>query len=92
VAGKRHPRNAKWKMKRNKLFKAQKGKCHWCGIDMKQNISGQIIVPRDAVTLDHILPLAEGGSKRIKNLVAACSRCNNQRGHEYNTTKQPGGE
>lgn len=31
-------------------------------------------------TIDHVVPLAQGGSNHPFNLVAACSPCNNRRG------------
>lgn len=30
-------------------------------------------------TLDHVVPLSEGGTNRLANLVPACSKCNNSR-------------
>lgn len=33
-------------------------------------------------TLDHVVPLSEGGTNRFANLVPACSKCNNSRNKE----------
>jgi 5-methylcytosine-specific restriction endonuclease McrA len=30
----------------------------------------------DATTVDHIIPVAKGGTDDLDNLVAACKRCN----------------
>jgi 5-methylcytosine-specific restriction endonuclease McrA len=32
-------------------------------------------------TIDHIIPIAEGGEDTIENCVAACWRCNNEKSH-----------
>jgi 5-methylcytosine-specific restriction protein A len=40
--------------------------CHWCG--------------RIATTVDHVLPLARGGSNDLDNLVPSCKPCNYRRG------------
>jgi 5-methylcytosine-specific restriction endonuclease McrA len=41
--------------------------CHWCGTGL------------DAVTIDHVIPIARGGSHTPDNLVAACLRCNSSK-------------
>jgi 5-methylcytosine-specific restriction endonuclease McrA len=56
---------------RRKLFKAIR-KCHWCGEPFR--------TMKDA-TLEHIIPLARGGSHGEDNLTLACWKCNNERGH-----------
>jgi 5-methylcytosine-specific restriction protein A len=38
--------------------------CHWCGSTMQQ------------VTIDHVIPIACGGSHTPENLVASCIKCN----------------
>ncbi len=44
----------------------QAGVCHYCG---KQ-------VGADALTLDHVVPVARGGSSTKGNVVPACAACN----------------
>ena len=41
--------------------------CHWCGTKL------------DAITIDHVIPIARGGSHTPDNLVAACLRCNSSK-------------
>jgi 5-methylcytosine-specific restriction endonuclease McrA len=41
-------------------------KCHYCKKPL----------PKAAATLDHVVPLALGGSWRIENLRLACRHCN----------------
>jgi hypothetical protein len=47
---------------------AARGACVYCG--------------ERAVTWDHVVPLAEGGSSRPDNLVPACRRCNGLKGKQ----------
>lgn len=44
----------------------QKGECYYCGQR----------VPADQLTMDHVVPLARGGSSTRGNIVAACATCN----------------
>lgn len=44
--------------------------CLCCGTDSK-------------LTLDHIVPIARGGSNRIGNLQTLCSSCNSRKGARY---------
>lgn len=45
------------------------GCCFYCGATGK-------------LTVDHVVPLARGGSNSIDNIVPACSRCNCRKRHE----------
>lgn len=46
--------------------------CHWCGRPMHS---------REA-TIDHVLPLSNGGTNDHENMVLACGSCNAQRNRE----------
>lgn len=46
-------------------YKRQKGRCFWCGEKVG-----------DTYHVDHIVPLARGGSNWPENLVIACASCN----------------
>lgn len=50
----------------------QHGRCLWCGRPF-----GPLVVP----TTDHVVPRVKGGPSWPENEVAACRRCNGQRGH-----------
>lgn len=50
--------------------------CLWCG-----RAFTALIRP----TTDHLVPRVKGGPSWIENEVAACSRCNNDRGHRSPT-------
>jgi hypothetical protein len=46
--------------------------CTWCG----RRFAGQV-----RPTTDHLVPRIKGGPSWLANEVAACSRCNRERGH-----------
>jgi hypothetical protein len=50
----------------------QGGRCLWCG-----RAFGPLVPP----TTDHLVPRVKGGPSWAENEVAACRRCNGQRGH-----------
>jgi 5-methylcytosine-specific restriction endonuclease McrA len=64
------------KRKRSKLSTAKKKRvlreagytCHYCG-----EFGGKL-------TVDHLVPIAKGGSNELSNLVAACEECNKDKG------------
>ncbi|MBW4617169.1 MAG: HNH endonuclease [Desmonostoc vinosum HA7617-LM4] len=49
--------------------------CFWCGCTLSL----------ETLTIDHYIPLAKGGSNKIKNLRLSCSPCNQRRGDAYPT-------
>lgn len=51
---------------RNNVYEKTKGKCALCGK----------IVRFDLFTIDHIIPLAKGGTNDIENLQCTCKHCN----------------
>ena len=46
--------------------------CIWCG-----RAFAPLVVP----TTEHVIPRVKGGPSRLENEVAACRRCNAERGH-----------
>lgn len=50
----------------------QAGRCFWCGTDF-----GALV----RATADHVVPRVKGGPSWPANEVAACGRCNAERGH-----------
>ena len=52
--------------------KAKSQKCFYCGCEL--NDSNQ--------TIDHIIPIAKGGTNDINNLVRCCHECNQVKGGE----------
>ena len=55
---------------KNQLFKAQAGKCMYCG--RKPGI--------DLMDIDHKNPMAKGGSDQKRNLQLICRTCNTRKG------------
>jgi len=49
--------------------KLNQGICHYCG---KQ-------FPRDELTMDHIVPVARGGTSTKGNIVPCCKQCNSDK-------------
>ena len=58
----RKTNNANWKKLRNRILIRDNHTCYLCGME--------------ATTVDHIHPLAKGGTDDEWNLAAACKRCN----------------
>jgi 5-methylcytosine-specific restriction endonuclease McrA len=51
-----------WKKLRLRILNRDGRECYWCGME--------------ANTVDHIIPVAKGGTDDPENLVAACRKCN----------------
>jgi 5-methylcytosine-specific restriction endonuclease McrA len=51
-----------WKKLRARILLRDGAECFWCGMD--------------ADTVDHVIPVAKGGTDDPENLVAACRKCN----------------
>jgi 5-methylcytosine-specific restriction endonuclease McrA len=62
--------------RQRKKAEQQNWACYYCGERMSENAESA-----RAVTLDHIIPRAHGGTYAQRNLVAACRTCNGIRGH-----------
>lgn len=79
--------NSKWaRSRRDALFAAQGGRCHWCKCEMipppQIRPLGASQAPNEA-TLDHLYPRGEPGRyvDKPNKYVAACYACNNLRGN-----------
>jgi 5-methylcytosine-specific restriction endonuclease McrA len=51
------------------LTKLNQGLCHYCG---------QKFAPKE-LTMDHVVPVARGGTSTPGNVVPACKDCNNKK-------------
>lgn len=65
---KKRARTVSLQNKRRYLWKRQKGKCAYCG-----QLCG---VGKRRFTVDHIVPIAKGGTDDFSNLAGACGPCN----------------
>ena len=63
-----------------KQYRAQKGKCYYCHIEVG-----------DRYHIDHVIPLARGGSDGAENIVVACPTCNLQKGRKLPSEWSEGG-
>lgn len=61
-------------------FQKQRGRCCWCGCQMKLPVANGKPESNTA-TREHVLPQLFGGTHSKKNIRAACQRCNNERGN-----------
>ena len=64
---------------RERTFNAQGGKCLDCGCEMVFPRRNNIYQGIDLATVDHIIPLDEGGSNGYENLRLICGECNVKR-------------
>lgn len=53
-------------------YAAQQGRCHWCHQKLGKHAR--------TWHADHVIPLAEGGSNDIGNIVVSCASCNYSKG------------
>lgn len=54
--------------------------CWWCREEAK--VFGEL-------TIDHVVPRAEGGSNHLSNLVLACPAANGRRNREWQLARRP---
>jgi 5-methylcytosine-specific restriction endonuclease McrA len=59
--------------KRRAIFETHKWTCCYCGLKAKG------VVGRGIMTIDHVLPRAQGGSNDPINMVVACKPCNTKK-------------
>lgn len=55
-------------LSRKNILRRDKFRCQYCG-------------SKDSLTVDHVMPKSRGGKDTWKNLVAACTKCNNRKGN-----------
>jgi CRISPR/Cas system Type II protein with McrA/HNH and RuvC-like nuclease domain len=59
--------------RRARILERDGGRCVWCGRAVDVGLVG--------ATTEHVVPRLKGGPSWIENEVAACARCNHERGH-----------
>lgn len=60
------------KLRKRMLKGRTECKCHWC----------PTMIDLDTSTVDHVIPLRNGGLDHGNNRVLACKPCNERRGHD----------
>jgi 5-methylcytosine-specific restriction endonuclease McrA len=65
------------------LYELQQGRCCWCGGAMINRLLNPHAPRKEKFTIDHLTPIARGGSSWWWNLVLACDRCNISRNARY---------
>jgi 5-methylcytosine-specific restriction endonuclease McrA len=58
-------------LKRDRVFERDDFRCVYCGNQFAA----------EELSLDHVEPVVRGGDQSPGNLVTACRRCNNRKGH-----------
>lgn len=61
------------KQLKHQLIREQGFRCAYCG---------RFCLPSE-FTLDHIVPISEGGATRLRNLVVCCKECNLKKGNKF---------
>lgn len=69
---------AQKKEARKKLLKRDGPTCTYCHREFNEN---------ETPTIDHVIPLALGGTSQLENLVLACWRCNHRKAAQVFTIK-----
>jgi 5-methylcytosine-specific restriction endonuclease McrA len=77
------------KTHRNRAFRAQQGRCFYCGVAMWLVSPDELPVEPFQLsaaaaallkcTAEHLLPRSEGGRNTAENITAACAYCNGTR-------------
>ena len=62
------------------LKRKQGDRCYYCRVRMTASAPPGEPRPPTMRTVDHVVPLAAGGTNEAGNLVLACNRCNREKG------------
>lgn len=69
----------KWEA-RKQIAAAQGNRCVYCAVTLTWQHHQHKRLAATCATLEHILPLFDGGQNFIDNLAVSCNRCNGRRG------------
>jgi 5-methylcytosine-specific restriction endonuclease McrA len=76
-------KTTKFRAWKKKIFQQQLGKCLECGVSMIFPEHRMVIEDRSSVaTVDHIVPLSEGGTNGYENFALICKSCNEKKDWE----------
>ena len=60
------------KTERREVFQKMRGRCAYCGCELKIR----------EMQVDHVHPLSRGGADTLDNMLPACRSCNHRKGSE----------
>lgn len=63
----------------NEILRISKGICKYCGS----------VVGEDALTIEHVMPLEQGGTNTKENVAAVCKKCNDKKGDHLPDGQKP---
>lgn len=66
------------------VFQKTSGCCHWCGVALQTDAPGP-----DYFLVSHVVPIRDGGTNDLDNLVPSCTTCNQMRARQYRPTVTP---
>lgn len=69
------PRRLRRQVTNTFLFARDGYSCQYCGLHRRE------LKPRQFLTRDHVVPVSHGGGNGWRNVVTACSPCNNRKGN-----------
>lgn len=61
--------------------------CHWCRCRIHRKAGN---TRPDTATVDHVIPMSEGGKNQADNLVWSCLTCNQRRNTEQQRANRKG--
>lgn len=75
------------KLRFDRMWRAQRGKCFWCNDDMLSSPQARRDSP-DGATAEHFWPKSKGGSYGFPNFVLSHRKCNMARGDREPTLEE----
>lgn len=69
----------KWEA-RKQIGREQGNRCVYCQVNLTWQFHQHKPLAPTCATLEHIIPVTEGGQNFIGNLAVSCNRCNGRRG------------
>lgn len=78
------------------VFQKEKGRCYLCGescdFEDYQIIDGAFVVGPNYPTVEHVIPMCQGGDDSWENVRLACHRCNSIKGRKSNVRVEKSGQ
>ena len=81
---KHNPKRIDFNLDLDDVYKKYRGKCQGCGCNTVRGRHPQ--VPESA-TMEHLIPLSQGGNHVWSNVTLLCMKCNTGRNHRIQIAK-----